>query len=342
MNLVQRLNEHYPLDIIGDVHGELDALKELLQTLGYDEYGNHPNNRKLVFVGDLVDRGPDSVGVVLLVRLMVALGNAQCVLGNHELNILLGLQREGNGWFFGSPHDDDKKPFNYVYASESERKEIILFFQTLPIALVSDRLRIVHACWDENAIKAIESEYTNVEDLFNRYEKQTDDYINSKGLKKSYIAESKKYSRALTNRNEKPPFLPHIANYEICAKIYNHIKTITSGPEKIVDEPYFAGGKWRMLDRDAWWDSYEDDIPVIIGHYWRTMTPQSFGLFQTIKPTEWFGKRNNVFCIDYSVGRRYRDRANNVPFSTKLFALRYPENVLISANSLSVINNSPK
>lgn len=49
-----------PLDIIGDIHGEIDSLRQLLKELGYDEEGNHPNDRLLVFVGDFCDRGPDS------------------------------------------------------------------------------------------------------------------------------------------------------------------------------------------------------------------------------------------------------------------------------------------
>ncbi|MBA3451959.1 MAG: metallophosphoesterase, partial [Deltaproteobacteria bacterium] len=51
-----------PLDIVGDVHGELDVLHDLMERLGYDRAGNHPDKRRLVFLGDLCDRGPDSPG----------------------------------------------------------------------------------------------------------------------------------------------------------------------------------------------------------------------------------------------------------------------------------------
>ncbi|WP_390630765.1 metallophosphoesterase [Roseiconus lacunae] len=51
-----------PLDFVGDVHGEIDALRSLLNHLGYDEEGAHPDDRRRVFVGDLTDRGPDSPG----------------------------------------------------------------------------------------------------------------------------------------------------------------------------------------------------------------------------------------------------------------------------------------
>ncbi|MFD8970752.1 polynucleotide kinase-phosphatase [Streptomyces sp. NPDC059568] len=72
-----------PFDIIGDVHGCRSELETLLARLGY-KGGAHPEGRTAVFVGDLVDRGPDSPGVLRLVMDMVASGNALCVPGNHE------------------------------------------------------------------------------------------------------------------------------------------------------------------------------------------------------------------------------------------------------------------
>lgn len=72
-----------PFDIIGDVHGCRSELETLLATLGYVD-GAHPEGRTAVFVGDLVDRGPDSPGVLRRVMSMVASGNALCVPGNHE------------------------------------------------------------------------------------------------------------------------------------------------------------------------------------------------------------------------------------------------------------------
>ncbi|MBV9022252.1 MAG: polynucleotide kinase-phosphatase, partial [Streptomycetaceae bacterium] len=72
-----------PFDIIGDVHGCRAELEALLAKLGYLD-GIHPEGRTAVFVGDLVDRGPDSPGVLRRVMGMVASGNALCVPGNHE------------------------------------------------------------------------------------------------------------------------------------------------------------------------------------------------------------------------------------------------------------------
>ncbi|SDK29932.1 polynucleotide kinase-phosphatase [Streptomyces indicus] len=72
-----------PFDIIGDIHGCRSELDTLLATLGYED-GVHPQGRTAVFVGDLVDRGPDSPGVLRRVMSMVKSGNALCVPGNHE------------------------------------------------------------------------------------------------------------------------------------------------------------------------------------------------------------------------------------------------------------------
>ena len=60
------------LDIVGDIHGEVDALRSVLDTLGYGRDGVHPQGRRLVFLGDLSDRGPDSPAVVELVSNLVA------------------------------------------------------------------------------------------------------------------------------------------------------------------------------------------------------------------------------------------------------------------------------
>ncbi|MFD9522478.1 polynucleotide kinase-phosphatase [Streptomyces sp. NPDC059979] len=72
-----------PFDIVGDIHGCASELETLLAKLGYAD-GVHPEGRTAVFVGDLVDRGPDSPGVLRRVMGMVRSGNALCVPGNHE------------------------------------------------------------------------------------------------------------------------------------------------------------------------------------------------------------------------------------------------------------------
>jgi len=91
-----RKSDTGPFDIIGDVHGCYDELIELLNKLGYDatEPGRvvPPPGRKAIFLGDLVDRGPNSPGVLRLVMSMVAQGNALCLPGNHDVKLLKKLQ----------------------------------------------------------------------------------------------------------------------------------------------------------------------------------------------------------------------------------------------------------
>jgi len=91
--------EHGPFDIIGDVHGCFDELVELLAQLGYSVnqtdgvyWVSSSGERKLVFVGDLVDRGPGTVQVLRLVSSMVQSGQAFCVPGNHDMKIVRALR----------------------------------------------------------------------------------------------------------------------------------------------------------------------------------------------------------------------------------------------------------
>ncbi|MEV0583525.1 polynucleotide kinase-phosphatase [Nonomuraea sp. NPDC050310] len=89
-----------PFDIIGDVHGCRSELETLLERLGWEPVrdaegrwtdASHPAGRTAVFVGDLVDRGPDTPGVLRLVMSMVAAGRAICVAGNHEQKLVRAL-----------------------------------------------------------------------------------------------------------------------------------------------------------------------------------------------------------------------------------------------------------
>jgi protein phosphatase len=83
-----------PFDIIGDVHGCHSELVTLLTRLGYvvtPDNAHHPDGRTAVFVGDLVDRGPNTPGVLRLVMGMVAAGTALCVSGNHESKLVRAL-----------------------------------------------------------------------------------------------------------------------------------------------------------------------------------------------------------------------------------------------------------
>lgn len=153
---VNRRDERGPFDIIGDVHGCLSELLALLGALGYalsqerDAAGaafwraSHPEGRRLVFVGDLCDRGPDTPGVYRLVMDAVQRGGAFCVLGNHEDKLLR--------WF----KTPEKVKLNYGLAQSAEqfgaeppeqRARVQEFIARLPSHLVLDggRLVVAHA-----------------------------------------------------------------------------------------------------------------------------------------------------------------------------------------------------
>src|SRR5574341_299393 len=94
-------HEHGPFDIVGDIHGCREELDELLAQLGYlptpagDGQGavlRHPQGRKIVFLGDLVDRGPDTPGVLRQVMAMVEAESALCVPGNHDMKLMRKLR----------------------------------------------------------------------------------------------------------------------------------------------------------------------------------------------------------------------------------------------------------
>ncbi|MGA7952384.1 MAG: AAA family ATPase [Gloeobacterales cyanobacterium] len=97
-----RKYEHGPFDIIGDIHGCFEEVHKLLTKLGYEiipepegHYAvHHPEGRKVIFLGDLVDRGPKIPAVLKLVMNMVESGVALCVPGNHDTKLLRKLRGE--------------------------------------------------------------------------------------------------------------------------------------------------------------------------------------------------------------------------------------------------------
>lgn len=99
--LTDHRDDHGPFDVVGDVHGCLGELVTLLGALGYDlvrdDQGrpvdaSHPEGRRVVFLGDLVDRGPDAAGVLRLAMGMTGAGHALAVPGNHENKLVRALR----------------------------------------------------------------------------------------------------------------------------------------------------------------------------------------------------------------------------------------------------------
>ncbi|MCE9590548.1 MAG: metallophosphoesterase [Planctomycetes bacterium] len=324
-----------PLDIVGDVHGEFEALNALIAHLGYDPDGDHPHGRRLVFVGDLIDRGPDSVAVVRWIHRLISAGRALAVMGNHDLNVVLGSQKADNGWILGhQPPKGDAKPV----ANDAEREEITTILRALPLALEREDLRVVHAAWDDAAIEALrppapgstagpgsapatgnasggasgDASGRGEGDIVAVYR------MHAERTKAMAAAVSDPIDQKLIRQNQNP------------------IKFITSGPEHRVAEAFEIAGKLRNEARSRWWDRYEEGPMCVFGHYSRAMVPGAVhndglfagaGEFATLGPNG--GK---AVCIDYSVGYRFRERkAGNTagPFIGRLAALRWPERELV-------------
>lgn len=324
-----------PLDIVGDVHGEVEALRDLLAVLGYDANGRHPEGRRLVFVGDLCDRGPDSVAIMELVGELVDRQLAQCVLGNHELNLLGRSRKEGNGWYFEDDHDREEGKFaTSRQADASSRGWIEAFIAQLPIALHSLHLRVVHACWNDNAIQRVASSAEqDASALYDQFEHQSTEALRQDGTLAKAADELRHYHDALRRPESAMVFLPALARKDEANQMANPVRILTSGIERQTTTPFYSSGKWRMVERVAWWDEYTDETPVVIGHYWRWPVPvdrRAFGkegtdLFAGTTVEQGLGPLANVYCIDYSVGRRFQERLRGGPFMTRLAALRWPE-----------------
>lgn len=145
-----RRHEHGPFDIVGDVHGCLDELLALCAALGYDVAATdrravlgHRDGRKPIFVGDLVDRGPDTPGVVRFVRSIVEAGAGFCVVGNHDAKLARALR----GRAVTIAHGLDASLAQLAMVDEDERRGFARFLEGLPDHLVLDdgRLVVAHA-----------------------------------------------------------------------------------------------------------------------------------------------------------------------------------------------------
>ena len=146
-------------DIIGDIHGEFDALCRLLEKLGYFQVSGvwQHKSRKVIFLGDFIDRGPSQRPVLDLVIPMVERGHALAVMGNHEFNALAFHTRtqDGAGWLRSRTDKNIKQHIaflNEYLGHDEELNRALEFFKSLPLWLDIGDIRVVHACWDDAAM----------------------------------------------------------------------------------------------------------------------------------------------------------------------------------------------
>ena len=339
-SFIARLHDG-PVDVVGDIHGEIDALQSLVDRLGYSRHGDHPENRRLVFVGDLCDRGPNSPAVVEYVRDLVDRQNAQCVLGNHELNILRQSGKSGNRWFLDPSHREQQPNGEFGHSvpiEGSASSDVLEFFAALPLALERQDLRVVHAAWVRDAIEVVRRSSGSTVELYEQFADLTRHQILAEGLEDAAREEEAAWGEQLADKFAHVPLLEATGRLDELYQMGNPIRVLTSGVERLARRPFFASGKWRMCDRVRWWDEYEEGIPVVIGHYWRQLAPIAASehaatkpeLFTDVAAHEWLGGGRNVYCVDFSVGARYQERKSGAAqFTTRLAAMRLPERRLL-------------
>jgi Calcineurin-like phosphoesterase len=160
-------------DIIGDIHGQASKLETLLGLLGYiecDGVYRHPE-RRVLFVGDYIDRGPAIRRVLQIVRAMVDAGEAVALAGNHEVNAVhyhtLGPDGQPLRRHSREKVDQHAATLEQFAGCEREWNEWLGWFVRLPLFFETDDFRAIHACWSDEHIKDVcGRELTDREFLF--------------------------------------------------------------------------------------------------------------------------------------------------------------------------------
>jgi len=163
----------YPLiarvfDIIGDIHGYIDALYGMLHLLGYrctnGSWGHlREKERQIIFLGDFIDRGPGIPETVALVRQLQDQGIAQAVMGNHEYNALTWHYRDDEGGWLRSHnaiHRHQHRETLQQYGMDPEGDAVpndrlardLQWMRSLPLFLETEQFIVAHAAWEDQAL----------------------------------------------------------------------------------------------------------------------------------------------------------------------------------------------
>jgi hypothetical protein len=277
-------------DLIGDIHGRALELEALLTKLGYRLAGSsfRHENRRAVFLGDFVDRGPYQRRVLDIVRPMVSEGSALAVMGNHEFNAIAYHTPDGNGGYLRSrnaKNTHQHRAFLDEFGDEpDEWADTIDWFKTLPLWLDLEGLRIVHACWDQAYINRLAQNYGEGAGL-------SDQLLHAASRRDTW-----QYRAIETLLKGKEIRLPEGASFhdkdgnqrhQIRVRWWGNGTTyrdIYLGPESAIthipDDPV-AG--------DHMIEYAHEEKPVFIGHYWMEGAPQPLA--------------PNIACLDYSVAK---------------------------------------
>ena len=276
-------------DIIGDIHGHADALRRLLVEMAYTEVRGvfrHPE-RKAIFVGDFIDRGPDQREVLRISRKMCEAGSAMAVLGNHEFNALAWATPDGQGGFLRSHsdhHRDQHAEFlRQLGEGSADHLDALNWFQGLPLWLELPSLRVIHACWHEPSMNLLRPCLDNQHRL-------TGD-----GFRESLTRGSDAYAAAeilLKGPEQRLPagitFLDKdgYKRHEVRIRWWDNNAT-TFRRAAIGFDDRLADLPDTELPVDF---RYATDVPVFFGHYWMNGTPALTA--------------PNAACLDFSVAKQ--------------------------------------
>ena len=281
---------HY--DIFGDIHGHADQMEILLQRCGYKRIRGiyqHPEGRKAIFVGDLIDRGTRIRETLHQVRDMQQAGHAEVVMGNHEFNaISFHTPHTEQGGFFRDhtlaeieQHIETLRQFKHYM---QEWDEFLAWFKELPLYLDKGHFRVVHACWDPAHIQWLQNNYRGMDKAFL---KAANDKQDTSGVHRvvEETLKGKEYSLpegySFLDKEGVPRrecrikwWLPASPNLTLGEYLFNC-------PEGLENEPAGTG-------HDAF--HYADKVPVFFGHYW----------LKDKKPVQ---QSPYAICLDYSVAK---------------------------------------
>jgi hypothetical protein len=276
-------------DIIGDIHGHAQELKMMLQKLGYalrDGVWTH-SERKAIFVGDYVDRGPEIREALNLVKTMVDAGSANAIMGNHEFNALAFAYHNPTAGHIRKhsiknilQHHETIRQFQ---GFDREWEDYLAWFANLPLFLEMDGLRVVHACWDDDHVT---------------YLKKLNGPITKELLLKAHNKNDRAYTvfdEVLKGKEIKLPdghyFIDKEGNRRVECRIkwWMNTEGLSLG-ECLFHPPATVRNIKLPLEFQA--DGYDaHDPPVFFGHYWLDA-----------KKALW--QATNVCCLDYSVARK--------------------------------------
>ena len=144
-------------DIIPDIHGQAEKLRAALRNLGWRRSGtswSHPEpSRKIVFLGDFIDRGTENGAVIRMARKLMDAGRARAVMDNHEINALHfhTADPERNGMPL-RPHDAKNQSQHASFLKEfplgaARPHEVLTWMRGLPLFIEAPGFRAVHAAW---------------------------------------------------------------------------------------------------------------------------------------------------------------------------------------------------